>query len=48
MSEITPAGAANAPAVSFAPETAHHRNPAVQRCLDAHNKMEIPSPPFYE
>ena len=44
MSAITPAGAANAPALSFAPETSHStansslagpRNPAVQRCLAA-------------
>lgn len=46
MSEITPAGAANASAVSFAPETAAstpaeaqpHRNPAVRRCLEAYTR----------
>jgi hypothetical protein len=43
MSEIS-AGAANAPAVSFAPETAPHRNPAVQRCLDAPYRQAMPDP----
>lgn len=40
MSEITPAGAANAPAVSFAPIATQHCNPAIQRCLDRHAKAE--------